>query len=273
MTARTATYFLANQPTTFDFAVWLSTVRTMGFESVSFIGDEFKDKGEAYTPEIARARMEHILRPLAALAGMPVVEGVGDYHRIVGAGISHMMASLGFLHRTRGDIWRFPYERRHDHITVTIRQSFRNEHRNSNRPEWDKFVAWAENAGFRVVVIEDCEETIAFKGTNVAFDPMPIAERMDAYSCRMNLGVANGPMMLCWLSAAPHLTVGMGKNSPQELAMLAHPKGHDIPIGSQPVWFLPWQRLVWEPDDADTIIREFGEAMERPVVDTEKEGG
>lgn len=149
------------------------------------------------------------------------------------------MSAAQMAYRQRSRIWKFPYKRKHDHITVTIRESWRNTHRNSDRKEWDKFISWAENAGQKVVVLEDREE-----------DPISVKDRWDLYQCKMNLGVSNGPMTLCVLSDAPYLIFGYGAGTTDIYVLGIH---HWMWLNYQHPWANRNQRLVWKKDKFETI--------------------
>ena len=153
------------------------------------------------------------------------------------------MQVLHQCYRDFSGIWKFPYEKKHDHITVTIRESWRNKHRNSNRAVWDKFISWAENSGQKVVVLEDREE-----------DPLPVKERWDLYQCRMNLGVSNGPMALNILSDAPYVILGYGNGS-TDIYVLG--VWHWMWRNSQYPWANKNQKIVWKPDDFATIQKTY----------------
>jgi hypothetical protein len=153
------------------------------------------------------------------------------------------MKAVHEVYRAFSRIWKFPYKKKHDHITVTIRDSWRNKHRNSNRAEWDKFISWAENRGEKVVVLEDREE-----------DPISVKDRWELYQCKMNLFVPSGPAALPILSDAPYIIVGYPGNT------------HDVYLQTVHHWLwrnmqFPWanrnQKLVWKPDKFENIARVY----------------
>jgi len=243
-----ATYNLEHQPTTFDFAIWLALVKSVGFRAVSFHGKSYKAKKD-YPAETAQRRFEHILRPLCALADIPIVDGLGVFHQR-GLVINHMMAGLREYYEKRGRVWKFPYSRRHDHICVTIRDSWRNRHRNSNRPAWDRFITWLQNHGERVVVLEDREA-----------DPIPIEQRWDANCCRLNLCTNGGPGALLICSDAPFLSFRWPGDDQDRYLQT---QWHEMDQGGQIAWNGPHQRLVWAPDDFEVLLREYTNWCEQP---------
>jgi hypothetical protein len=242
-----ATYNLECQPTTFDFAIWLALVKSAGFRSVSFHGRTFKAKRD-YPVETAKRRFEHILKPLCRLADIPIVEGVGVFHRR-GLVINHMMAGLREFYEKHGHIWKFPYQKRHDHVCVTIRDSWRNRHRNSNRRAWDRFMSWLENHRERVVVLEDREN-----------EPISIEERWDANCCTLNMCTNGGPGSLLICSDAPFLSFGWPGNDEDRFLQT---QWHEMEQGGQFVWNGLHQRLVWAPDDFDVLVHEYAKWREQ----------
>jgi hypothetical protein len=230
-----ASYHLEVQPTTFDFATWLVTAQTRGVTEISLVGDKFKKKRN-YPDEVARARLENIVKPLVELSGLKTVQGEGPYY-------THFMRGVFAAYREHSRIWKFPYEQKHDHITVTLRSSFRNKARDSNRAEWDKFITWAENKGEKVVVIEDAE-----KGG------ISIKDRWDAYQCRLNLFTGGGPSVLCMFSDAPYVTFFKGLMDHDYYLNCVH---HWLWTGTQFPWAGPKQAIAWKEDRFDDIVRYY----------------
>jgi len=234
---RVACYYLDLQPTTFDFATWLCLIKTLGYSRVAFKGDSFKKKVN-YPDDRALARLENILKPLCEFVGVEVVECESEPEII-----SHVFSAVVGLYKEFGWFWKYPYERKHEHICVTIRNSWRNRYRNSRREEWDRFISYLENRGERVVVLEDREN-----------DPIPIRERWDMNCCKMNFGVNNGPNVLCMLSDAPYMFFGYPGSFHDAILLL---KYHNIPLGSQLPWAKRNQRIVWKPDEFENLVKVY----------------
>ena len=231
-------YDLEKQPTTFDFATWACVIKSNNVDEVAIVGDHFKWKKD-YSEEVARRRLKNIVYPIAELAGMTVVDP-GERPRVYAP---HLMSAVQKCYRDLSKIWKFPYEKRHDHITVTIRDSWRTKHRNSNRKEWDKFISWAENNGEKVVVLEDREE-----------NPYTVQERWDLYQCKMNLGVSNGPISMLCLSDAPYVVMGYGNGAHDVYLLGVH---HWMWKNYQHPWANRNQKLVWRPDTFTAIQRAY----------------
>lgn len=228
-------YNLEAQPTTFDFATWACIARSNGFTKAAIKGTKFKYKKD-YSDDTARRRLKNVVLPLAELAGLEIVEDGNTP-------LTHLMSGVQQCYRAFSRIWKYPYEKKHDHLTVTIRESWRNTHRNSNRKEWDKFISWAENNGEKVVVLEDREE-----------NPLSVKDRWDLYQCKMNLGVSNGPMILTVLSDAPHVILGYG-NGDTDIYVLG--VWHWLWKNAQYPWANRNQRIIWKPDTFETIQKSY----------------
>lgn len=218
---------------TFDFATFLVCAKTLGADHV-----HFRYEGEIQTkkfPEdVAWKRFENIHKPLCELAGMTYTIGPG------GGGITpaYHYGTVEALYRELGHIWKFPMlEGPKGYSTVTMRQSFRNQHRNSS-PAWIDFIKSLDG---EVVVLHECED-----------EPIPVVDRMRLYAnADMNYGVSNGPVALCHFSEAPYVTFNM-QGGPQDTAHLAKT---GFPVGSQFGFRNKRQTLVWEPDTLEVLNR------------------
>jgi hypothetical protein len=232
-----ASYHLEIQPTTFDVASWLVTVKTWGATEASILGKKFKHKN-GYPDEVARSRLEHIVRPLFALAELPIVEKPepGPY-------FTHFMKGVHMAWRENSKIWKYPYKKKHDHVSVTLRNSFRNKSRDSNRPEWEKVISWLENNGEKVVVLEDREK-----------DPISIQDRWDAYQCKFNLFTGGGPSYLCFFSDAPYISFFKGLTEHDYYLLMIH---HWHYTNMKFPWAKKNQRVVWGEDKFENIVRNF----------------
>ena len=239
---QTAIWDLRKHPTTFDFGTWLCIVATLGCTHVRFIDGEIA--AHKYPAETAWKRFENILKPLCGLMGMthdlaPSGEGISPaYH----------YGTAELLFRKCGEIRLFPHVDPildGDYITVTLRDSFRNAYRNAS-PDWLRVINTLQERGERVVVLRDCEDK-----------PIPIIRRASLYSnAKMNLGASNGPLVLCHLSESPYLTFNMIPRT-NRAYWYEHMARTGFPEGSQFSFRSARQKLVWEPDDYDVIMREI----------------
>ena len=210
---------------TFDFATFLVCAKTLGADHVHF-RHTGKLQASKFGAEVAWKRFDNIVLPLCELAGVTHSIGPGDG----GITPSYHYGTAEALYKKLGRIWKFPMlEGPGGYITVTLRDSFRNKHKNSGR-EWLDFV---ERSKRDVVVLHECE-----------LDPMPIAERMKLYAnAEMNFGVNNGPNVLAHLSDAPYRTFMGSMNENDRM----HHKKTGFPVGSQFSFKNDRQMLIWKP--------------------------
>lgn len=246
-----AIYDLCREPTTYDFAAWCVQARTFGCDHVHFIidGDIAHWK---YEKDVAWARFGTILIPMCALAGMSYSVGA----RLQGESFPYTHGAVEKMYRESQRIVKLkPIEpvKYEGHVTITLRESFRNTYRNSNRAAWDAFTSNLRARGEKVIVLPECEHA-----------PINLHARMACYAAaKMNLGVANGPMALCVFSDAPYITLNQLPEAPAGTGMVSVRKLADLvgfPEGSQYSFRNDRQRLVYEPDTLENIVRAW-EAM------------
>lgn len=246
---KTGLYPLDTSPTTFDFAVWAVIARTMGCEHVRFVISHGMDERK-YSADIGWRRFGNILIPLCKLAGLTYSVG-GE---CAGHTFNYFYGHVDQMYRKNGQIERLkPAEpvRKSDYITITLRQSFRNKFRNSNTAAWAKFASTVQCDGVTVITLDECED-----------EPLSVLKRMALYAgARMNIGVENGPMVLCHLSDAPYITMNMcppeypGERHSKRMVGMLQDSG--FKYGSQLSFAAPNQRLVWKPDTFDNIIEAY----------------
>lgn len=239
----TGLWDLKLNPTTWDFCVFLVCVKTIGAEKI-----HFKYEGEIqtkkYPKEIAWNRFNNILVPLCRLAEIPQEIGPG----LDGLSHGYHAADLERVFKETGRLFKFStdyraVQKKFRYVTITIRESFRNMERNSNRAAWDSFADHLKKQGKKVIVLEDRE-----------MDPIPVAERMSLYQyADMNYGVNNGPMAMLICSEAPYRIFNMiPKANPGPWRDYMN-KG--FPEGSQYSFRNENQRVIWEPDDLEVLLR------------------
>jgi hypothetical protein len=223
---------LSRKPCTFDFVVWLSIVKTMGATEIVFdVSKGIKHK-KFGNPVFARMMYENVLQPACGLFDLPWSQGTeGDF-------------TPGYLWGDALATWRehgklampssgLPRLNGIGHC-ITIRQSVRNQYRDSNRAAWMRF---AEETG--ATVIED-----AFR------KPIALERRMQLYeSAQMNWIGSNGPAVLLILSRCPYRFF-----SPP----VADPTWQSTPEIRPGVFQFPWatpdQRTFWADDTYENII-------------------
>ncbi len=159
-------------------------------------------------------------------------------------------------------------------VTVTLRESSHFAARNSNTADWLQFARELDRDRYCPVIIRDTERI--FAPASSEFDGIlccPLASlnldlRLALYELAwLNLGIPNGPTALFWLNAhIRFLMFGMiNENAPGTSSVFVASQG--LPHGGQLPHATPFQRLVWEPDNADVITREFA-AMTARIGDT-----
>lgn len=240
----TIIYDLSKQPTTFDFATFAVLAKSQGFDHVHFIADQGM-AGNKYSPSIGWRRFGNILIPLCALARMTYSVG----GKMSGATIKHKIGYVNKLYESTGKIEKLKptYSLdKSEFVTITLRDSFRNEWRNSNKEAWAKFKKYLEAQGKRVVMLPECEHA-----------PLDVEHRMALYSdATMNYGVNNGPMILCLLSDAPYIDINF---SPENKTgdgydMKKLLDWHEFPVGSQLSFKHDRQMIVYEPDTFENLV-------------------
>jgi hypothetical protein len=243
-----AIYDLCREPTTYDFAAWCVIAKTHGCDHVHFIID-----GEIahwkYPQDIAWARFGTILVPMCALAGMTYSVGTrlqGESFPYNHGAVEKMFKEGGRIEKLRS-VARAP---RSGHVTITLRESFRNAYRNSNPEAWEKFKGYLKDRGEDVIVFHECEAA-----------PTNLHYRMAIYaSAKMNLGVANGPMALCIFSEAPYITLNQLPTPPAGVACIDVRRLAEVvgfPEGSQYSFRNARQKLVYKPDTFENIVEAY----------------
>jgi hypothetical protein len=149
-------------------------------------------------------------------------------------------------------------------ITITIRDYLFMPARNSNIHAWAAFAKRLDSAKYFPVFVLDTERTLdplpnALLGSEILREvSWNVWLRMALYeSSYLNLGVNNGPLFMCMLNAQTRVLIFkiITPNVPQTTEELMSTLG--FKIGRQIPFATPFQRLVWEEDDLETIEREF----------------
>ena len=223
-------YDLSKYPCNFNFFEFLVASTTAGCTHVVF--DDSKGYKAKFPKEETLRRVESILIPACKLAGVTHEFGAGT-----GYDPGYHIGVVLKAYREFGGIkkLRSPLPPKDIKYTVTLRNSKRYKERNSHRESWLRF---AEEIG--ALVIEDHDDK-----------PIDLLERMAIYSgAEMNYMVANGPVMLCFLSDAPVTAFMKNVNE-------AYHREHGFPVGSQLPWFTKRQKAVWSGDSYEEL-RGFG---------------
>lgn len=137
-------------------------------------------------------------------------------------------------------------------VTFTLRSQTTDPSRNSNLRACMQLVIELE-ARYTVVVLQDSNEALAMGRGYAELDPdlrLALYERAD-----MNICGNNGPQELLKFSRAPHLIFNLAQTEDWK----KHFKKY---FGMEPGDQLPWarpqdQRLIYEPDDYEVLLRHF----------------
>lgn len=219
---------LSSCPANFEILGFLVMARTAGATHVIF--DRTKGYKAKYSDEETERRIENILEPACALAGVTYEHGAGNGN----VGAWGLKAFLDFYRERRSFVpLRSVLPPGTERFTVTLRQTERYPAKNSNEAAWRRF---AEEIGARVV--ED-----------YAVQPIGLHERMALYAgAQMNFFLNSGPAGLCSLGGLPYVMV---MKYPPDKTRSWDRVG--LPIGSQFPWARADQVLVWADDDYDGI--------------------
>lgn len=215
-----AYYDMSYHPATYDFVFYLANARSQGATEIVFnVSKGFSAK--KFGSQEAERMYRGVIIPVCEAFEMPYSEGTtGDFQP----------PYLG-EHVIKSDIK--PMKLRKNctgYSTITIRESIRNKHRDSNREAWDRIASEIGNC----IVIED-----AYK-SNIS-----IKDRIELYAhAKMNYGVSNGPMALCIMSDMPY-TIFAQESTWNHFGKVKH--------GFQWPWAVEDQRLVWANDTYENI--------------------
>ena len=212
----------------FDFFLWLVVQKALGATRVEI--DRRSPKTDKWPRAIVQRRIDSIIMPGPALAGLPCTEGewgkeltFGDQHDVVAR------AQAGLQLQPLQTVLPPGRER----YTVTLRTTQRNPGRNSEELTWRAFAA---EIGARV--IPDYDE-----------EPIELHERMALYAgADMNFFVTNGPSILCLLSEYPAMCFDLQHGG---LSHLGVPQGQGYPF------LKPQHQQIYESPTPENIRRHF----------------
>lgn len=154
-------------------------------------------------------------------------------------------------------------------VSITLRESAHAPIRNSNRAAWLDFAQSLDEKLYFPVIVPDTEQCFSAGNDTIAdltFWSAPSLNldiRLALYEqCWLNMMVTNGPGVLCWLNASVRFVM-FKMLSDWSNTSSAYYASLGIHVGKQLVHTGPFQRLVWEPDDPDTIQSEFDAMVQR----------
>lgn len=230
-----ARYDFSSASASFDFFTWLVHVQKLGATEIVF--DTRKFRTTKWDADEARRRYESVIKPGAALAGLPWREGVDG--KPVGSHHLQDLIRIGGFQRLQSV--KPPGTSRY---TVTLRKNAHNPHRDSNESVWREFAA-----EIGAHVIED-----------YAVTPIHLHDRVALYAgAEMNFGVTNGPMGLLILTNYPYMVFDCVSNTKSLV-------GHGIGLRGQVAWAGADQILVWEKQKLKFLRRAFTQWLDRKAA-------
>ncbi len=228
-----ACFQLKHQSASFEYFLWLVLVQAMGATKIVIDCNGMKLKW--FSREVTEARVNNILLPGAALAG--IYSKIGRYS----SGSIIARAPEFFQWVQSGKTFQRLQSVKPPGLakyTVTIRRHTMAPGRNSNDVAWRTF---AEEIG--AVVIEDYD-----------VKPIHLHDRMALYAgAQMNFGITNGPLSMLSLSEYP-VTIFVPKGPSANSMVKA-----GVSIGEKFPWMLPNQRTVWRQDNLEDMRQVFSE--------------
>jgi hypothetical protein len=268
-------YDFSTSPFSYDFLTALCMARSLGCTETVFVPGE-RDYQKC-APEEQEFRLQNLLIPLARMSGSVVLCGSREdakkyepatfpvNYTVDKPVLAHMFGQLIKSGRAR---WLKPsqmamqevgrYLNGRTPVTITIRESRIKPLRNSSIGQWVKAAEWMKERGMDVLFVPDTDNLQEFGGFESYREASLNPDiRLALYTnATLNLGINNGPMAMCVYSSLPYLVFRMHDESFQETSADFLKKNY-LPVGSQLPWSRQHQRLVWEDDTAENIIKHF----------------
>lgn len=149
-------------------------------------------------------------------------------------------------------------------ITFTLREATHHPLRNSRTDEWVAAAQTLSQRGWTVIVIRDTAKAgELLPGVVACPEASRVVEvRARFYSvARLNVGVCNGPMWLSIFMNAPTLMLRPVTDAAGGCYDSRFYAAYGLPRGSQLPTNPPHQRLVWEEDKQENIVRAVEEML------------
>lgn len=225
-----ARYDLRRHQPCFDFYTWLCDVKTRGATEIVLQTQMTSPSLKKWGARNIEGRVNSILRPGPALAGLPCREGVDGLD--IGTSLFKEFIDIykpEFAFERLRTVW----PRKGHRYTVTLRKSEQKPWRNSDEKVWRRFAADVD-----AVLIED-----------YSVKRIGLHKRMALYAgAQMNFFVPNGPGHLLYLTDYPYVIFGCDLNE-RGFAKTGIERGAQIP------WAHEKQRLVWEAPTRESLHR------------------
>jgi len=143
------------------------------------------------------------------------------------------------------------------YATITIRQAEYWPKRNSDFDACMAAAKWFMGHGIAPVIIPDTHGDQLHGFHNFREAALDIDLRMAAYEgAAMNIGVTNGPMVMCMLSNAPYMVFKIIANDESPANKAEFLAAHGINVGDQ---FSVNGRTIWADDTEATVIQSLND--------------
>lgn len=150
-------------------------------------------------------------------------------------------------------------------VTFTLREAEHHPLRNSRVEEWVAAALVLQERGYRVIVVRDAHAAHLDIGNHLSQSQAAscgIAERALLYPfANLNVGISNGPMWMSIFMDAPTLMLRPTTNAAGGCYDDAFYAQMGLPRGSQLPASPPHQRLCWEDDTCENIVRAVEEML------------
>ena len=151
-----------------------------------------------------------------------------------------------------------------DVIAIHLRTSHFKTERNSNLDEWYKVSQELKRLKFRPIIIpdfDDCmKDRIFTKYDWEVFEPAAFDHDLRlalAEKAINNLGINHGATVTFIHSDCPYILFKWVTESVNATSVAQHKVNYLMDYGDSLKWAAPNQRLIWEADDADIILKEL----------------
>lgn len=223
-----ACYRMHTRAAGFDFFLWLVLQKALGATRIEI--DRRNPKIDKWPRHIVERRIDSIIMPGPALAGLPCTEGEWGKELSHGDQFDVVQRCLGGLKLPPLATVLPPGKARY---TVTLRTTQRNPGRNSDEQVWRDFAA-----EIGAQVIEDYD-----------VKPIHLHERMALYAgAEQNFFVTNGPSILCLLSEYPAMCFDCQHGSLVHLG---------LPYGAPYPFMRPQHQQIYEPPTPEALRWHF----------------
>lgn len=278
-----AYYDLSRCPPTFDVVVFLALAelerQRRGEEYIDVIilpGPREGFRADHHWPHDTAGRVhmrDNVLVPLCRL--LPSVRSVEVANRRRGEGWGHgeyhvglpniMKALKAGCRPLRCEMKDAPPTLRDKKlVTITLRESEHHQLRNSRVEEWVKAAHTLKKMGFLVQAVRDTQMAGRYLEDVPTFIEASRELRWRAWLYQhagLNAGISNGPMWMSIFMDAPTLMLRPTTNEAGGCYDDWFFAEHGLPHGSQLPTSQSHQRLVWQEDTCDNIVRAVEEML------------